>query len=136
MNFGAVQYLLSSYIYSMCALNMVNHMVIARDNFLERAYFHFHWKSAMGILSRANLLVGLREDVFAGLLQYRTVHSSALLSCCVSRGSFEDSTTRFYTACVVEAFAYLHSKGIIYRDLKPENLILDHRGYAKLVRHQ
>lgn len=59
-----------------------------------------------------------------------------LLSCCVYRGSFEDSTTRFYTACVVEAFAYLHSKGIIYRDLKPENLILDHRGYAKLVRDQ
>lgn len=51
----------------------------------------------------------------------------------LDRGSFEDSTTRFYTACVVEAFAYLHSKGIIYRDLKPENLILDHRGYAKLV---
>uniref|UniRef100_A0A8C6UB92 cGMP-dependent protein kinase n=1 Tax=Neogobius melanostomus TaxID=47308 RepID=A0A8C6UB92_9GOBI len=49
------------------------------------------------------------------------------------RGSFEESTTRFYTACVVEAFAYLHSKGIIYRDLKPENLILDHKGYAKLV---
>nr|XP_020472336.1 cGMP-dependent protein kinase 1-like isoform X2 [Monopterus albus] len=49
------------------------------------------------------------------------------------RGSFEDSTTRFYTACVVEAFAYLHAKGIIYRDLKPENLILDSRGYAKLV---
>ncbi|KAG9341805.1 hypothetical protein JZ751_018527, partial [Albula glossodonta] len=49
------------------------------------------------------------------------------------RGQFEDATTRFYTACVVEAFAYLHSKGIIYRDLKPENLILDHRGYAKLV---
>ncbi|XP_060950841.1 cGMP-dependent protein kinase 1-like [Limanda limanda] len=49
------------------------------------------------------------------------------------RGSFEDSTTRFYTACVVEAFAYLHIKGIIYRDLKPENLILDSRGYAKLV---
>ncbi|KAG7280071.1 hypothetical protein CRUP_018027 [Coryphaenoides rupestris] len=50
----------------------------------------------------------------------------------IVRGSFEDATTRFYTACVVEAFSYLHSKGIIYRDLKPENLILDSRGYAKL----
>lgn len=46
---------------------------------------------------------------------------------------FPENIARFVAACVVEAFQYLHSKDIIYRDLKPENLMLDKNGYIKLV---
>jgi len=40
---------------------------------------------------------------------------------------------RFYVGCCVEAIAHLHERHVIYRDLKPENLLLDTRGYCKLT---
>ncbi|TNN06257.1 cGMP-dependent protein kinase 1 isoform 1 [Schistosoma japonicum] len=49
-----------------------------------------------------------------------------------NKGRFDDIVTRFVVACVLEAFTYLHTQGILYRDLKPENLLLDHKGYVKL----
>ena len=45
----------------------------------------------------------------------------------------EPPGVRFYTACVVDAFSYMHEKTIVYRDLKPENLLLDLQGYIKVV---
>ncbi|XP_018614547.2 cGMP-dependent protein kinase 2 [Scleropages formosus] len=49
------------------------------------------------------------------------------------QGSFDEHTAKFCVACVTEAFDYLHRNGVIYRDLKPENLLLDTEGYIKLV---
>ncbi|XP_063291376.1 cGMP-dependent protein kinase 2-like [Pelobates fuscus] len=48
-------------------------------------------------------------------------------------GSFEEVIARFCIGCVLEAFDYLHNRGIVYRDLKPENLLLDSDGYIKMV---
>jgi len=46
---------------------------------------------------------------------------------------FTLEAVRFYSANVVLMLEFLRSKGIVYRDLKAENLMLDHTGYLKLV---
>jgi len=43
------------------------------------------------------------------------------------------SKARFYTAAVTCAFEYLHNHHVLYRDLKPENLLLDGQGLCKLT---
>lgn len=48
-------------------------------------------------------------------------------------GKLGEEQARFYSASVVLALEELHKAKIAYRDLKPENMVLDSKGYAKLV---
>mmetsp|Transcript_23359 Transcript_23359/g.69975 ORF Transcript_23359/g.69975 Transcript_23359/m.69975 type:complete len:310 (+) Transcript_23359:1-930(+) len=50
-----------------------------------------------------------------------------------SEGLLKDDASAFYTAQIVHIFEYMHAKDYIYRDLKPDNLILDMTGYIKLA---
>lgn len=61
------------------------------------------------------------------------VQGGDLLNLVQTRGSLGEDTARFYAACLVLALEYLHEQGVAFRDLKPENVMVDQFGYPTLI---
>ncbi|KAF0693958.1 Aste57867_15126 [Aphanomyces stellatus] len=98
-----------------------------RHPFLARLRFAFQTQS--------KLFLGL--DFYTGGNLYYHMHATTM-----SDGTSVETSggkrlgidrARFYAAELALAFAYLHAHGIIYRDLKPDNIMLDQEGHIRLV---
>mmetsp|Transcript_39419 Transcript_39419/g.109647 ORF Transcript_39419/g.109647 Transcript_39419/m.109647 type:complete len:364 (-) Transcript_39419:79-1170(-) len=97
-----------------------------------------HVKAEVGILARiehpfiVNLLAKFQDDKRLFLL-LEFVNGGELFSHLRKQGRLPDPDAKFYAGEIVLAFAYLHSRNIIYRDLKPENLLIDCEGHMKIT---
>lgn len=97
-----------------------------------------HVKAEKQILSMiehpfiVNLLTTFQDEkrLFM-LMEY--VNGGELFSYLRKEGRLPNDHARFYAGEIILAFSYLHSMHIVYRDLKPENLLIDCEGHMKVT---
>lgn len=65
------------------------------------------------------------------LMEY--VNGGELFSYLRKQISVPVEQARLYAAEITLAFQYLHERSIVYRDLKPENLLIDAQGHIKIT---
>lgn len=73
-----------------------------------------------------------RDDRFLYML-FEYVCGGELFAYLRNAGKFPMTTASFYASEIVSALEYLHSLSVVYRDLKPENLLLDQDGHLKIT---
>ncbi|CAA7023719.1 unnamed protein product [Microthlaspi erraticum] len=86
---------------------------------------HPLFPSLHGVLS-TDKVIGYAIDYCPG----KNLHSLRNMQ---SESMFSDEIIRFYAAELVLALDYLHNQGIVYRDLKPENVMIQENGHLMLV---
>lgn len=60
------------------------------------------------------------------------VAGGSIASCLRLYGKFEEPLIRFLTLQVLQGLSYLHTKGILHRDMKADNILLDLDGVCKI----
>jgi len=78
-------------------------------------------------------LVRAFEDAGSLYLLMEPTLGGELFSVLRADKCFPERRCCFYGAMIVAAFELMHDKKIIYRDLKPENLMMDADGYLKVI---
>mmetsp|Transcript_12516 Transcript_12516/g.37923 ORF Transcript_12516/g.37923 Transcript_12516/m.37923 type:complete len:869 (+) Transcript_12516:44-2650(+) len=97
--------------------NLLSERNILRNTHTFLLHMHWAWQSADKLYMVMDYLGG--GDLFFHLQQHR--------------GGFARKTVQFFVAEVLLALEYLHSCGVLYRDMKLENVLLDHYGHVCLA---
>jgi serine/threonine protein kinase len=82
-----------------------------------------------GVLKSAN---GTTKDKVI-YLTLELANGGELFDFIAQTGSFSEPVARYYFHQMIDAFEYLHSRGISHRDMKPDNIMLDEEFNLKIA---
>ena len=76
--------------------------------------------------------LGCERKEFSISIYLEYIPGGSIGSCLRKHGKFEESVVRSLTRQTLEGLAYLHQEGILHRDLKADNILLDLDGTCKI----
>ena len=85
-------------------------------------------------LEHANIVqyLGCERKEYSISIFLEYISGGSIGSCLRKHGKFEERVVRSLTRQVLAGLSYLHSQGILHRDLKADNILLDQDGTCKI----
>ena len=80
--------------------------------------------------------LGFTQDEKYLYLAFEFIQGGDLFNLLKVENCFSIDKAQFYAGQIVFVFEYLHSKNIVYRNLKPENILINKNGYIKIADFQ